>query len=200
MSYSDLIDPYGGGPTHGAPDLALGVIAMDLGLGMGGMWAAGKAYMGFGKRGQFGGYRSYMARNLGAVNVTSGMMFEAHSGRDMTSFQKATQRRILGQEIRSARKAARTSFGKIGRGLRTTGLLAAAVSLASFGLNIGMSIAEPGIRKEVLERDKQLFSDESLMDSRQAWTQRQRAIQAIGDSQLSVGRALIGREAEFLHR
>lgn len=85
--------------------------------------------------------------------------------------------------------------------LRGIGWFAAVAGLTDLGFSIGSALATPGVSREARERDEAaLAGNEGLLDTRMAYTQRQRALQAIHDSQLSVGRATIGQEAAYLHR
>jgi hypothetical protein len=66
---------------------------------------------------------------------------------------------------------------------------------------IAQAIATPGIAVSdaAKRRDAMMFADERAIDSPRAYTQRQRALLAIHDSQMGV-RNVIGNEAQFLHR
>lgn len=71
--------------------------------------------------------------------------------------------------------------------------------LASSLVDIAAELFTPGINKVAQEREEQLFADERSLDSPIAYTQRQRALMAIHDSQMTV-RNIIGQEAQFFHR
>jgi len=90
---------------------------------------------------------------------------------------------------------------KFGRGLRSIGWFAAIAGLADLGFSVASAMARPGVSREAQERDREMLSNsEGMLDTRMAFTQRQRAIQAIHDSQISVGRSMIGQESSYLHR
>ena len=68
-----------------------------------------------------------------------------------------------------------------------------------FGLAVGLRALTPGVTKSVYASNMNVMADERFIDSGRAATMRQRALQAIHDSQLSV-RNVIGNEASFLHQ
>lgn len=70
---------------------------------------------------------------------------------------------------------------------------------ASWLFDIGQELATPGISKSAEKSNMGMIMNESPLDSGRAFTQRQRAMQAIYDSQMTVGRSMIGQEASFLH-
>lgn len=70
---------------------------------------------------------------------------------------------------------------------------------ASWLFDIGQELATPGISKAAEKSNTGVIMNESPLDSGRAFTQRQRAMQAIYDSQMTVGRSMIGQEASFLH-
>lgn len=72
--------------------------------------------------------------------------------------------------------------------------------LMDVGVQLMTGQGRPGVSRAAQQREQAYADDELMMDTRTAYTQRQRAIQAIHDSQLSVGRAIIGQEASYLHR
>ena len=87
------------------------------------------------------------------------------------------------------------------RGMKGIGWFAAIVGIADFGYSLMSDMAAPGVSREARDRDREALSNsEGMLDTRMAYTQRQRAIQAIHDSQLSVGRSMIGQESSYLHR
>lgn len=66
-------------------------------------------------------------------------------------------------------------------------------------LEIGSALATPGVNTIAARNDQEMFANERPLDSAAAYTQRQRALMAIHDSQLSL-KGVIGQEAQFLHR
>jgi hypothetical protein len=57
----------------------------------------------------------------------------------------------------------------------------------------------PGISKVAAKKEQELFMNENPLDSGAAYTQRQRALQAIFDSQTSLPN-IIGNESSYMHR
>lgn len=66
-------------------------------------------------------------------------------------------------------------------------------------MDIGESVITPGISKTAARNDRTMLMDESPLDSSRAFTGRQRALQAIHDSQMTV-RNVIANEASYLHQ
>jgi len=81
------------------------------------------------------------------------------------------------------------------KGLRGLGWL----MFASVFVDMAEDLMTPGISTIAHEREQQLFADERHLDSAIASTQRQRALQAIHDSQMTV-RNVLGSEAQFMHK
>ena len=181
--YSSLMDPRGGSDRGGISD-DMGILAMDIGLGL-----FGRTLM-TGKTGRGGLYKQYRKHMHKAypLKPESYLMFAGQ------------QARAENTAAIMKRKSGYKSFSKLGRSFRGIGLAAAGLGLLDFGLNIGMMLSQPSVNRQALDRDKEMFYDEMMTDSRMAYTQRQRAIQAMHDSQLSVGRSLIGQEARYLHK
>lgn len=73
--------------------------------------------------------------------------------------------------------------------------------LALMGVEMGAAFLSPtpGVVKSAMENDARAMGYNTLSDSSQAYTQRQRALMAIHDSQLGI-RNVIGAEAPHLHR
>ena len=86
-------------------------------------------------------------------------------------------------------------FRNIGKQAQFLGVAFLVEGLAELALHV----TTPGVSRVTRQREEMLFADESPIDSGGAWTQRQRAINAIHDSQLTT-RAIIGQEASYLHR
>ena len=108
------------------------------------------------------------------------------------AFQKAT-----------AEAAKSTANFKHAKSLKSIGRGFGLATLVTFGYEIGKSMMDVGssyrIRKEDLaQQRRKVYDEDSFMDSRAAFTQRQRAIQVIHNSQLGV-RSAMGREATYMH-
>jgi hypothetical protein len=85
-------------------------------------------------------------------------------------------------------------LGRYGFGLATT---------LTFGYELGSSImsasSDSRIRRLDLQKSqRKIYDEDKFMDSRAAFTQRQRAIQVIHNSQMGV-RSAMGSEASYLH-
>ena len=99
-------------------------------------------------------------------------------------------------------KAAGQGTLKFGKHLQSIGRGIGGIGLAIGGLNLGKSLA--GIGENFRQRKDEMNSmsdpmyESEFMDSGGAFTQRQRAIQVIHNSQLST-RAALGNEARYLH-
>jgi hypothetical protein len=171
------MDPSGGNPIHGySPMYDWGVIGIDVGFTLGGRWMGRKLAKGHRRR-VWGEYRETM-RGVGSqqAKIKARMLFPSQT------------------------RAAQAGSIRFGRALWGFGLVAGALALADMGVELGSWMMEPGVAREALEADRRLFTDEAMLDTRAAYTQRQRSIQAIHDSQLSIGRSMVGQEASYLHR
>lgn len=71
-------------------------------------------------------------------------------------------------------------------------------TLASFGFEMASSLGKPGITSVAKKKEENMYIN-PYVDSAEAYTQRQRALQAIVDSQSSM-RNVIGNEASHFHR
>ena len=172
-----MMDPSGGNPIHGySPMYDWGVIGIDVGFTMGGRW--------LGRKLATGGRRRIRQEHKATMRSTASQQ------------AKIKSRMLFPGRVR----AAQAGSIRFGRQLFGFGLVAGALALADMGVELGSWMMEPGVAREALEADRRLFTDEAMLDTRAAWTQRQRAIQAISDSQLSLGRSIIGQEASYLHR
>lgn len=81
------------------------------------------------------------------------------------------------------------------RGLRFIGLGIA----MSEAFSMAVEMFTPGVSKTATVRDRDILVNEAMLDSSKALTQRQRALMAIHDSQMTV-RNVIGQEASYFHR
>lgn len=102
--------------------------------------------------------------------------------------------RFVAREARAARKAAGAYWRGASRMAHGIGWTMA----ATFALDATMELFTPGISKVAARREAELFSDTQASDSPRAYTMRQRALEAIYNSQSSL-RNVIGREADYLH-
>lgn len=170
--YDELIDPQGNRSSRSAAD-SYGILGLDLGLGLFGNW--------IGKKVASSTFRMGMASARKYEN-TFGPILASHT-----------------QKLRAGAKADYRTWKRTGKSLSNLGWLAGSISLIDLAIGIGSSLASPTMNRDVSM--DQVFNDNELMlDTRTAYTQRQRSLMAIHDSQLSVGRALIGQESQYLHR
>ena len=109
----------------------------------------------------------------------------------MNEWKGSPQNAKLKQEFK-ATKAGLKSFNRtvrmVGWGFILDGLF-----------QIGEAVATPGISATSVKKDMMALADESPFDSARSATGRQRALQAIHDSQMTV-RNVISNEASFLHK
>lgn len=112
----------------------------------------------------------------------------------VTPSRKIAGKMAINQATKKAIQNTRASYGKMIRGARAIGLGYAAVTAAQ----IMESVMGPGISRSAEYRDAQL-GEVGLLDSGTAYTQRQRALMAIHDSQLTI-RGVLGQEANFFHK
>ena len=71
--------------------------------------------------------------------------------------------------------------------------------LVSAFAQLGEDLMTPGISKVAAKSNQELFMNENPLDSGAAYTQRQRALEAIYNSQMTV-RNVLGNESSFMHR
>lgn len=99
------------------------------------------------------------------------------------------------QRLRSRTAAINQRYGKIQRGVKALGW--GYVALAS--AQIVEALTTPGVNRLAQENDAAAMGLGAPLDSSQAYTQRQRALMAIHDSQLGI-RNVLGSEAGYMHR
>ena len=92
---------------------------------------------------------------------------------------------------------------KFAKSLTNVGRAWGVIGTATIGYELGKAMFNVGgdfrIRKQDLaEQRRKVYNDDTFMDSRAAFTQRQRAIQVIHNSQMGV-RSAMGSEASYLH-
>jgi hypothetical protein len=208
--YDMLMDPTGGQEIYENPMMSWGWIGVDVGLGLFGDKFAnylGNAIV----RGQALASRERLAGRYGRIRsrysgradrpslrATSSMSGDTDLNPTKTARQRARKqnRRLTQMGIAKTRATA----SKMGKKFMRLGMATAALSFVDLGIQAFIGLASPGVSREVIEKDRdQVFGNE-MLDTRIAYTQRQRSIQAIHDSQMSVGRALIGSEASYIHR
>lgn len=95
---------------------------------------------------------------------------------------------------RNMRSAAKQRYSTLRKGWRAASLGFWFVTAAE----IGHAISSPGVSKIAAQNDQDAMMP-TMLDSAGAFTQRQRAIAAIYDSQMTA-RNVIGNEARFMHR
>lgn len=99
------------------------------------------------------------------------------------------------QTIRNASKSVFKPYKAIGGLLKSTSIAIGVTTLFDFG----MDMFTPGVNKLAAAGNDKFMNESLTIDSNAAFTQRQRALQAIFDSQSSL-RNVIGNEASYLHR
>lgn len=97
------------------------------------------------------------------------------------------QRRLLARADTRGLRATKKLFRGVGLG-----------SLAAFGFDIALSMTKPGISQLAKDREEDFYVN-PYVDSAEAYTQRQRALQAVRDSQSTLMN-VIGNEATHFHR
>lgn len=111
--------------------------------------------------------------------------------------KKGIARRLAKPRAQTLRDITKGSFSGTRTLLRTTRMLGAAIAVSQ-AFAWGAELFTPGVSKAAVKRDNEMFN-EGALDSAQAYTQRQRALMAIHDSQMTV-RNVIGQEAAYFHR
>lgn len=170
--YDQLIDPQGNRSSRSASD-SYGMIGLDLGLGLFGNT--------IGRKIAKSTFRATMSQAKKYENII-GPLMPGHSER-----------------LRSGAKASYRSWKRTGKSLSNLGWLAGTISLVDLAIGLGSSMANPIVGRD-MSMDQVYAGNELMLDTRTAYTQRQRSLMAIHDSQLSIGRALIGQESQYLHR
>lgn len=211
-AYDYLSDPTGGHRMYDNPMLSWGMIGTDIGLTFGynkiaqGMTAAHSQYLraSFSRMSLSQKTSMFGAARAGPVGPK---FVQTATGEVMAVGQKRTPRDTKAWRSRAERyqqastKRLGRQYQKFGAGLRGIGWFAAIAGIADLGFHLASEMARPGVSREAQERDREMLSNsEGMLDTRMAYTQRQRAIQAIHDSQISIGRSMIGQESSYLHR
>jgi len=193
--YDSLMEPYGGYPEgrfyYGTP-----FIVGDIAATLAGPWLFKKLAAGYERLGPK--YARAKARHFFETE-TKGRYF--YSKERATAFRQRIGHRtkaLFRMETRagSRRAASVASLGKFVKGYALVSLVGI---LAHQAYDLYDAFTLPGINRSSLARDQHLMEDELMLDTRAAFTQRQRAIQAIHDS-VSSARAILGEEARYLHR
>jgi len=141
-------------------------------------------------------------RRRAAATRRMPFLYEKQDGKLLTHKEAVTKRTKTyapkAQKIYSADKAA---IAKKYAGLKSTARAVGWGYLALMGVEMGAAIfaPSPGVSTSAMENDARAMGYNASLDSSQAYTQRQRALMAIHDSQLGI-RNVIGSEAPHLHR
>lgn len=104
----------------------------------------------------------------------------------------------------SAMKASAKSVGTFAKSMSNIGHFFGAATMAHLGFSLGGGLIRAGesfrISREQLERQNysNMYDQDTYYDTRAAFTQRQRALQVIHNSRLSL-RPALGGEANYLH-
>lgn len=148
-------------------------------------------------------YQSWQAANPGVMGPATpgevlGSRFDASgnyrarsAAARASTARRANVRQVAawGRQNDSVFRRIRSSF------LKTKAFFIA--DLALLGADLAMSVARPGVQK-IQDREQKWLKNEMYADSVQAYTMRQRAMQAVSDSQMSL-RPVLGNEASYLH-
>lgn len=97
--------------------------------------------------------------------------------------------------FKSEKASIRGKFANLNNIARSIGWGYLALGVAS----MAEAITTPGLSQSANRSNNQMFGDSTPMDSQGAYTQRQRALMAIHESQLGI-RGVIGQEAGYLHK
>lgn len=114
--------------------------------------------------------------------------------------EESARRRATATRRRSWQKK-KAEITKKYAGLKSTARAVGWGYLALMGVEMGAALftPTPGVTTSAMENDARAMGYNAPLDSSQAYTQRQRALMAIHDSQLGI-RNVIGAEAPHLHR
>ena len=180
MDMHAFMDPSGG--KYYSETINSGLFSIGVGLGM--EFGIPRLAKSLGRRKGFA-YRK-TARTMGSIYAQN-VLYTANR----PVIQKRATQRLLKTEI--------SRINKITRGQKIFAKAIGWTYLISGLVEIGSAIATPGVSRLAAEKDQQLMADERGLDSAAAYTQRQRALMAIHDSQMTV-RGIIGQEASYMHR
>lgn len=178
MDMQNFLDPMGGSGRGTIWDGGMGLFGMAIGP----LFQAGsKRYL---KKELSLARRQRSIAAAAMYGPQTPRVFEAASKRDWSKFSN-----------KGIAKAARSGVKRYGNTISAIGW----AYTASWLFDIGQSALTPGISKSAARSNQELILNESPLDSGRAFTQRQRAMQAIYESQGAVGRSMIGQESSFLH-
>jgi hypothetical protein len=192
--YSAMTDPNGGREDR-TTSSSIGMFAVDFGLGL---WPGGNRIGGWlGKSSRL--YHNNVYKHATRTGINR--IFSNMSNPGMPGYGRETVNSLRRSAI-TTKRANRVASSKItesfGRNLKGLGLLAGGLGMIDLAVTIGMSLGSPGAARDI-SMAQVLNGDESYLDSRQAYTQRQNALRAISESSLGAGRAILGQEASFIH-
>lgn len=179
MDIQNFLDPMGGTGRGSLMDGRMGLIGMALEPAFG---MVAKRYL-----------RGEVRTSIKAKKeMIYGPFQNAESEKYITNkldsylYKNVTSKRIL--SAKNSIRSTKALVGKIGWAFT-----------ASWLFDIGQSMLTPGVSKSTNKSNMELIMNESPIDSGRAFTQRQRAMQAIYESQMNVGRSMIGQESSYLH-
>ena len=215
--YNMLMDPSGGNPIYQSSLASWGFIGMDLGLGLFGERVGNRMAKSATKAANLG-YKDMVQRQYANIDRAArhvGLPTERpmyargnkavpevlpETQRDWKKRQRGKVRAEYRGKRVSLKQESRKMWKSTGRALGRLGFLTAAASFVDIGLTAYIAATTPGVSRETIEQDRRAVFGNEMLDTRAAYTQRQRSMRAIHDSQMSVGRALVGQEAGYLHR
>jgi len=213
--YDMLMDPSGGNELYQNPMMNWGWIGTDIGLALFG-GKMGRKMGGWTSTSIYKGAMAEEIRQLRQMRKTAANYddirtkpragFHAPETIGPTSRQRYIKesrvsiRKSVTKRAHELGRESRKMWRNTGKMLGRMGLFTAAVSFADLGLSASLAMMAPGVSRETIQLDREKVFGDEMLDTRAAYTMRQRSMQAIHDSQMSVGRALIGQESSYLHR
>ena len=144
--------------------------------------------------------RASLASLPSRSEVSKPFMYEKRGGRVLTHAEAVAERRGKPAAAQAYKKT-KADITRKYAGLKSTARAVGWGYLALMGVEMGAAIfaPSPGVSTSAMENDARAMGYNAPLDSSQAYTQRQRALMAIHDSQLGI-RNVIGAEAPHLHR
>ena len=133
---------------------------------------------------------------------SAAFLYEKRDGKLLTHREAVAERtKVYGSKPAQTYRKAKADITRKYAGLKSSARAIGWGYLALMGVEMGAALLSPtpGVVKSAMENDARAMGYNTLSDSSQAYTQRQRALMAIHDSQLGI-RNVIGAEAPHLHR
>lgn len=191
QSWENFMDPSGGNMSNKFID-GSGSLLLDLGVGIGVDWFGRSGLDSLEKRDiRLLGSRVAKARSfLHGKGIYKESAIEGiYEGRDPRQHGKA-----ISKSVRANIGRIKAGYTGVRANIRSIGL----AYMFTAGASIMEAMATPGISTSAQMSDLKAFGEQPI-DSGMAYTQRQRALMAIHDSQMGI-RNVIGHEARHFHR